>query len=601
MPAGHDTNELGRLVADINEWVARQRESLQHQHELRLQRVINEKLRLSSAVFEHSQEGITITDRHNHIVAINRAFSLITGYLEDEVIGRDPKFLASGRHDSAFYTQMWRAIHSAGHWNGEIWNRRKDGRISPNWFSINTVRDERGEIANYIAIFSDISERKRAEEHIEFLAHHDALTGLPNRVLTRDRFAQAAAVAVRDDSKVGVFYLDLDNFKSINDSLGHQAGDELLVTTVARLRNYIRDSDTISRQGGDEFIILLPALTERDAVARIAEKMLLALAEPFLIEGHALNVSASIGIAFFPDDSTDFDTLLRYADAAMYAAKSAGKNAYRRFTEEMNVESLDNLHLKLQLRSALEERQFELYFQPQVDLSNHRLVGAEALLRWRHPELGLVPPSRFIPLAEESGQIHPIGEWVLQEACRQGKLWLDTGLPPFSISVNISAQQFNRGNICELVKSVLAQTGFPAAMLELELTESGLLTNVEQSLTTIERLKGLGVRLSIDDFGTGYSSLSYLRQFKVETLKVDQSFVRNIGSDTEDLEIVRAVVQLGKTLRLNVIAEGVETAQQSDMLRDLGCDQVQGYHFGRPLPATDFEHWIERWRRKTDG
>ncbi len=596
MPVGHEANELGRLVGDINELVNRQRESLQRDHELRLQRVINDKLRLAAAVFEHSQEGIAITDKDNRIVAVNRAFTEITGYPEEDVIGKNPSLLSSGRQDRLFYEQMWHSIIATGHWQGELWNRCKGGQIKPKWYSINTVKDEAGQVVNYIAIFSDISERKRAEQHIEFLAHHDALTGLPNRVLTRDRFSQAAVRALRDRAGVAVLYIDLDNFKNINDSCGHQTGDQLLIDAVARLQHFIRDSDTISRQGGDEFIVLLPGVSDPDAVNRVAYKMIEALSAPFEIDDQHLGISASIGIAYFPDDSNDFDTLVRYADAAMYAAKSAGKNTYRRFVETMVSDNVDTLQLKLQLRTAVEQGQFELHYQPQVELRSGRLIGAEALLRWRHPELGVVPPGRFIPLAESSGQIHPIGEWVLAEACRQGQEWRQAGLEPFTIAVNISAQQFKRGNVCELVQEVLSHSGYPPEWLELELTESGLLTDVAQSLRTIEQLKALGIRLSIDDFGTGYSSLSYLRQFRVQMLKVDQAFVRDIVDDGADLEIVRAIVQLGKTLKLQVIAEGVETAAQLSLLNSLGCDHVQGYYLGRPQPAREFAKWVEYWR-----
>lgn len=594
IPQSHMRNELGRLAADINGLVMRFRTSLQAEHELHLQRVVEEKMRLSAEVFEHTQEGITITDSQNRIIAVNSAFTQITGYSEEDVLGRDPSVFASGHHDPDFYRKMWKGLMADGHWKGEVWNRCKDGQVKPEWISISTVIDETDNISNYIAIFSDISERKQAEERIEFLAHHDPLTKLPNRVLTRDRFALATATALRDKTSVAMLFVDLDQFKYVNDSFGHQAGDRLLVLATERLREHIRDADTISRQGGDEFLIILPGLGDPNAVTRIAQGMLDALATPFDIEDHTIGISASIGITLFPADGKDFDTLLKNADAAMYAAKASGKNTYRFFTEELNVDVLDRLQLKAQMRNALARKEYGLHYQPQIELATGKVMGVEALIRWNQPELGPVSPSRFIPVAEESGLINPIGEWVLEEACRQGLEWRNTGLPPMTVAVNVAAQQINRGNIFEVVQKVLERTGFPPEFVELEFTESGLLHDVAHSLETVRRLKTLGVRMAIDDFGTGYSSLSYLKKFKVGKLKIDQSFVRDLEQDVEDMEIVRAIVQMGKTLHMRVIAEGVETPGQVLILQGLGCDEAQGYHFARPLPAGDLRLWIGR-------
>ena len=598
IPPSHRRNELGRLTVDINELVGRLRNSLQKEHEVHLQQVVEEKTRLSAEVFEHTQEGITITDSQNRIIAVNAAFTQITGYAEEEVLGKNPRLLASGRHEVLFYKKMWRHLLENGPWKGELWNRCKNGEMKPKWISISTVTDAAGKILNFIAIFSDISERKEAEERIEFLAHHDPLTSLPNRVLTRDRFEQAMVSAVREKSKVAMFFVDLDHFKYVNDSFGHQAGDRLLLMAVERLRQHIRDADTISRQGGDEFLIILPNIRETQAVTRIAQSMLDALSAPFDIEGHTIGISASIGITLFPEDGEDFDSLLRNADAAMYAAKASGKNAYRFFTEALNVDVLDKLQLKAHLRSALENNEFQLHYQPQVDLASGRVIGVESLIRWNQPELGMVSPGRFIPLAEESGMINAIGEWVLEEVCRQGIAWEQAGLPPLVIAINVAAQQFNRGSIVDDVQRALAETGYPPERLELEFTESGLLDDVDQSIETIDRLKQLGVKLAIDDFGTGYSSLSYLKRFKVEKLKIDQSFVRELEHGSDDLAIVNAIIQLGKTLQLKVIAEGVETAEQADILAGLGCDEVQGYFFARPQPAPELPGWIKAWQQR---
>ncbi|GAB4061349.1 putative bifunctional diguanylate cyclase/phosphodiesterase [Uliginosibacterium sediminicola] len=594
-PLHHEDNELGRLVLDINALLGRFRSALQLKHEMHLAQVLHERTRLSAAVFEHSQEGIIITDADNRIVTVNEAFSQITGYSTDEAVGQSPNFIASGRHDKDFYAQMWASILGTGHWKGELWNRDKQGEIRPYWYSISVVRDNGGAIANYVAIFSDITEHRLALQRIEFLAHHDTLTNLPNRVLTLDRFQHASATARRDGTGVALLYIDLDNFKYVNDSFGHKAGDQLLKIAAERLKQQVRETDTVSRQGGDEFLVILPNVADEAVVLRIAAGILEALARSFEIEGHALGISASIGITLFPQHGKDFDTLLKNADAAMYAAKAAGKNTCRQFTEDMNVDALDKLKLKALLGTAIENDEFRLVFQPQINIETKAIVGAEALIRWRHPEQGEISPARFIPLAEESGLIVPIGRWVIEEACRQGKQWFDAGLGPFVVAVNVSAQQFNNGDILGLVEEILYGTGFPAHYLELEFTESGLLNDICHSISTIEQLKSLGVKLAIDDFGTGYSSLSYLKQFKVEKLKIDQSFVRDIGVNAESLEIIRAIIQLGKTLRLEVIAEGVETENQLQTLRALDCNEAQGYLISKPLPAADWMAFYQSW------
>jgi diguanylate cyclase (GGDEF)-like protein len=446
-----------------------------------------------------------------------------------------------------------------------------------------------GDLAYGIETLRERSQRTIAEERLAFLAHHDVLTGLPNRLLLRDRFDIAAAQAERDSTKVAMLFLDLDNFKQINDSLGHGMGDQLLVALAERLRGCIRESDTICRQGGDEFIVLMGGLTEADSVARVAQKMLETIAEPFELADHVLTTSLSIGISLYPDDAGDFDTLSKNADSALYHAKDSGRNAYSFFASGMNVDALAHMQLQGRLRKALKNEEFLLHYQPQLDIASGRIIGVEALVRWQPPEGPLVPPGSFIPVAEQSGLIIALGEWVLFEACRQAAAWQAAGLPPIVIAVNLSALQFRRGNILATVTAALARSGLPARYLELELTESILLQDVDAAMTTLHRLKDLGVQLSIDDFGTGYSSLSYLKRLAVDKLKIDQSFVRDLATDADDAAIVRAIVQLGHTLQLTVIAEGVETQRQLAFLTEYGCDEAQGYLFSRPLPADAIE------------
>jgi diguanylate cyclase (GGDEF)-like protein/PAS domain S-box-containing protein len=588
-PESHANSELGRLTGDINDLVRRFRKSLQHQHERELERVVTERLRLSAEVFNNSQEGILVTDQRNRIVTVNKAFSDITGYAESEVLGQPPGMLASGRHSVEFFAQMWAALLGSGAWKGELWNRRKNGDHFAAWFSINVLRDAQGQTINFVAVFSDITGRKEAEQRIEFLAHHDALTKLPNRILMRDRFSLARASAQRGHNRIAILFIDLDNFKHINDSWGHRAGDQFLIQTVARLQREVRESDTICRQGGDEFIIMLSDVPDLEVVTRVAQHILGSLAETSYIDGHAVGISASIGIALFPDDSADFDTLLSHADAAMYEAKAGGKNGYRFFTPQMNHDAIERADLQAQLRHALDHHEFELYYQPQVCFSSDRVTGVEALIRWNHPQLGLVAPGTFIPLAEECGLIIPLGEWVLAQACAQGRAWTEAGITDLSIAVNISALQFNRSDFFDMVSRCLEHSGFAPERLELELTESVLLKEIDAAFATILQLKNKGVRLSIDDFGTGYSSLSYLKKIHVDKLKIDMSFVRDICEDQDDRAIVRAIIQLGKTLGLQVIAEGVETTEQAVLLHHDGCDEAQGYLYGRPQPVQELE------------
>ena len=465
--------------------------------------------------------------------------------------------------------------------------RAIDGTLRTFSVSGTPMFDAQGTFTGYRGIGSDITERKAAEQRIEYLAYHDALTGLPNRLLVQDRFTQAMAQADRDRHKVALVYLDLDNFKAINDTLGHAAGDELLKEVAQRLRSCVRDSDTISRQGGDEFLLVLRDLPDTEIVSSIVIKLMERLQAPISVGGHELSTSASVGVAIGPDDGRDFETLRKKADMAMYRSKESGRNTYHYFDTTMDTEAGEHLLLRHGLRRALERNEFVLHFQPQYELLDGRLVGVEALLRWQHPERGLVPPGRFISVAEESGLIVPMGDWVLREACQQAVRWQQAGLPPVTMSVNLSAIQFKRGNVEQSVLAALADSGLAPAQLELELTESILIQNVESVLIAVRQLKQHGVRLAIDDFGTGYSSLSYLKRFDIDRLKIDQSFVRDLVSDPDDAAIVRAIIQMAQSLNLQTIAEGVETAEMVQQLRAYGCDQAQGYYYARPMPAAE--------------
>lgn len=561
-------------------------------HEMSIRRAAEAKLQMAARVFESSAEAIMISDASNIIVSVNRAFSTMTGYEADEVIGKSPSILASGRHAPVFFKSMFESLMKNGHWQGEVWNRRKDGVIFPQWQGITVVRGDDSRITNYLSISADITERKVAEEQINFLSHYDALTGLPNRILLQDRLKQAMMVSNICKSKVSLLSLDLDRFKVVNDTLGHLFGDQLLIEVVTRLQSLLRNSDTISRQGGDEFLIVLQDDRELSVAPRIAQKILDRLAEAFLINKTEVRISGSIGIAVYPNDGNDFETLLKRSDMAMYAAKESGRATFRFFTEELGKNKGKQMELEAELARAVKQQEFTLHYQPQIDLQTARVVGAEALVRWKHPEKGMIPPVAFIPLAEETGLIIPLGDWVLCEACRQAKQWQDEGYPPLLISVNLSGLQFRRPGLVARVAEVLAETGLSPQHLELELTESILVQDAESVLQTVRDLKGLGIKLAIDDFGTGYSSLSYLKRFAVDKLKIDQSFVRELCSDREDAAIVDAVIQLGRSLNLNTIAEGVETIEQMQHLTRKGCLQGQGYHFSKPLPASEFANYL---------
>ena len=540
------------------------------------------QLNLNAAVFRHSREGVVITDASERILSVNQAFTRITGYAADEVMGVTPRLLKSDRHTLDYYADIWSNLMTEGYWQGEIWGRRKNEEDFPLWMSICSVKDDEGMVSKFIGIFTDISDRKEAMARIEFLANHDALTRLPNRSLLLDRARQALVRAERNRGKVGLIFLDLDHFKNINDSLGHPVGDQLLVELAARLNACVRESDTVCRLGGDEFVVLVEGINHADNLSTIAEKILVLLDEPFLIQGKVLIVRCSLGISLYPEDGADCDTLMKKADTALYQAKGTGRNKYQFFTEEMNRRVLRNLQLESDMRRAVDEREFYLEYQPQFDLSSGRIVGMEALLRWQHPTLGLISPTEFIPVAEDNGFIVELGHRVLHEACRQNRIWHDQG-HRLKVAVNVSSVQFNQEKLLNMVRDVLQESGLPSESLELELTESILISNTENNLNVVRALHDEGVHFSIDDFGTGYSNLSYLKRFSVSRLKIDRSFIQDIPNNKDDGIIVSAIINMAASLGIKCIAEGVETLEQLEFLKQNGCYQAQGFLLGLPL------------------
>lgn len=556
------------------------------------QRAAAIKLEQAATVFEFSKEGIIVTDADNKIVSVNRSFSEITGYSAEEVIGRNPNILSSGHQSRDFYEHMWADIVETGSWQGEVWDRRKNGEVYPEALTIIRVKNAEGVVINHLAIFSDISERRLAQERIQQLAHYDVLTGLPNRVLFNDRLEQAMIAAQRNHSKISLLFLDIDRFKQINDTLGHGVGDQLLQSVGQRLLECVREQDTVSRQGGDEFIVVLSDAGSEGAEL-VADKIMQHITQPYIIEQHDLRVTASIGIAVYPDHAQDSESLIKYADVAMYQAKESGRNCFLHFDPAINASSYERLQLETALRGALERDELRIFYQAQVNLSDGRVLGCEALVRWQHASLGMLYPEKFIPLAEETGLVAAINYWVLEQAIKQCRAWRDAGFESLTMSVNLSALQFRQHNLLQQIHDLLQKYAVPASALDLELTEGILMQGVERTLATLHELAAMGVIISIDDFGTGYSSLSYLKRFPIQQLKIDQSFVRDVATDASDATMVRTIILMAHSLRLQVIAEGVETQAQVDFLRQCGCECAQGYYFSRPVAAAEFEKQLK--------
>jgi len=545
-------------------------------------------LQLYAKVFANTAEGIAITDAEKRYLQVNDAFCRITGYSEKELLGQTPEMLQSGRHDEEFYAALRHSLTTTGQWQGEILDRAKDGRIIPLLLSINAVYDADGNLTNYITIVTDITSLKETQTRLDFLAHHDPLTELPNRLLFTARLEHAIERAARDHDIFGLLFIDLDRFKTINDSLGHQFGDRLLIEVARRLRGLVRKADTIARLGGDEFVVLLERLNIPGEATTLAHKIVTAMRQPFHLHNSELHVGCSIGITLYPEDGTDAVTLLKNADTAMYRVKDAGRDGYRKFSHDLSAAADEKLTLENALRLALRDNQLVLHYQPIIDLQQQRIIAVEALARWPHPERGMIPPDQFIPLAEETKLILPLGAWVAHQAVTQFVRWRAQGIAPDYISVNASAMQLFHPGFADMLFELLRLHNVDGRHLQVELTENVLLRDINSCRHVLERLRDHGVRIAIDDFGTGYSSLAYLKQLPIDDLKIDRTFVRDIPGDSNDCAIAEAIIGMARNLGMETVAEGVETAAQENFLLGVGCRKVQGYYYAKPLSAADF-------------
>jgi len=554
-----------------------------------------DRLRIWTALGRECHEGIMVCDAALRIIFVNPAFENITGYSAQQAIGQTPTLLHSEQQDAAFYEGMWASISDGGRWQGEICNRRADGMLYMQSLIVAAVIDDCGVVTHYIGVFDDLTQRKRTEDRMHQLASYDPVTQLPNRKSFQEQLTRVLLEATAADHKVAVLMMDLDRFKNINDSLGHEAGDSLLQIIGARLVELTRRSDILARIGGDEFAIALPDVTNASDADTVARKILNDISQPLLLEGHEIEVSGTIGICMFPDDANSAGEMIRNADTAMYEAKGLGRNTRQFYTRSMSQNARSTLDIETGLRKALKHQEFVLHYQPQLDLRSDTLVGVEALIRWNRPGMGMVPPGSFIPVAEERGLIAEIGRWTLQQAAEQIAEWDQMGLPPVTMAVNLSASQFHRGGLIDAVNQTLRRTGVPAHRLELEITEGIIVQDTQATISILRELHDLGIQLSIDDFGTGYSSLSYLQRLPADKIKVDRSFVNAMSADVSAAGIVRGIIELAHGLRMEVIAEGVETQDQLTKLRDLHCDVAQGFLICRPVPAAQLHEFIRNW------
>ena len=558
---------------------------------LRERHADRERLRQAAAVFDCTREGVLVTDSNGLIVHVNRAFMAITGYQCDEVLGQQPSLFKSGHHPPAFYQSMFATLNSCGEWSGEIWNRRKSGEIYPQWQTIRIIHDDQGRRSHYVAVFSDISAIKNSEHELKHLAHHDPLTDLPNRLLFTDRVEQALASAQIHKRGCALLMIDLDHFKMINDSLGHTVGDQLLKAVAEHLKTLFGPGMTLARLGGDEFAVLAESCPQVAQAATLAQRIIDGLREPFHIDGHRLFINASVGISQFPSDALSAEQMLRNADSALFKAKSAGRDGYALYTEELTAHAQQRVEIAFELRRALQQQELRVYYQPVHDLKTSRLIGVEALVRWAHPQRGLVSPTEFIPIAERTGLIAEIDAWVMQQACQQMCQWQAAGVGLAFVAVNVSSRLFARRELYQQVAQVLDATGLDPAYLELEVTESAVMDDPEVALEQMHRLRELGVRLAIDDFGTGYSSLLRLKRLPVQKLKIDQGFVAGLPCDEDDAAIVRVIIALAQSMGMQVHAEGIEQVEQAGFLLEHECDLGQGYWFGRPVPSEQLD-WM---------
>ena len=551
-------------------------------------KVIEDHLEVAKRVFETSVEGVTITDANSRILYVNPAFTKITGYTEDEAVGKKPNILRSDRHGRSFYEKMWNTLKTEGKWCGEIWNRRKNGEAYPEWLSITAIKDRQGKVTRYVGVFHDLSDVKLKDETIEIQANYDALTGLPNRTLYIDRLEQALVHARRGGNEPAALVMNIDRFRNINDGFGYTVGDRLLQMAGDRLRLFTRREETVARLGGDRFAFILESATRGGGVLKPVHRIMRALADPFTINGHDIYVTASVGVAQFPGDGKDAETLVRNAEVAMYKAKEQGRNTYCLYTPMMNTRAFERLELESALRKALEREELIIYYQPKLNIKTGVVVGAEALLRWAWPEKGLVSPADFIPVAEETGLIIPIGEWTLKKVCERVKVWSEREGLDLPVAVNLSARQFEDRNLVGLIQKALSDSGADPELLEVEITESTVMENVEDAVSIMREIRSIGVKLAMDDFGTGYSSLSYLKRFPINSLKIDRSFVRDITTNPDDAAISILIIAIARNLGLKVIAEGVETEDHLRFLREHNCDEMQGYLFSPPVPEKEF-------------
>ncbi len=584
----HIEEEKTKLVAELEEEHKRLMES-----QTSLQQNAQD-LNLASIVFDNSSEGIMITDPETKIVRVNQAFTEITGYSEEDVLGHTPQILKSGRHDSDFFQAMWASLLEHGNWQGEVWNARKTGDIYPEWLSLSAIRDENKHTIYYLGLFSDLTEKKQAEARNQELYNYDSLTSLPNRYMLEGGLKHELSEATRHSWAVALLHLNLDRFKTVIDTLGHPFGDKVLQAVAERLMALVRDSDLLARFAGDEFEIALCDVGNEKNAAMVAQKILNALGKPFMLEDQEVYLTASIGISMYPGNADNHDDLIRCANIAARHAREDGGNGYHFYADEMNASAEQRLTLENSLRRALDNEEFVLHYQPQVDLQSGEVIAIEALLRWQDPERGMVYPDEYIPVLEETGLIVPVGDWVLHTACSQAAAWREQGASRVRIAVNLSVRQFRQNDLVKSICWILEDTGLPADALELEITESVLVQDIPATITVLNQLHELGIQTSIDDFGTGYSSLSYLQRLPISKIKIDRSFIKDIGTPKDDGSIASAVILLAHSLKMTVIAEGVETIEQLEYLHQRGCDEIQGYYFSRPKPADRIADMLER-------
>jgi len=553
----------------------------------------HEEIMRHKMIFDSVKEAIVITDLHGVIVDVNPAYEVITGYQRDEIVGEYPSKLKSNYHDAAFYNAMWSDISSKGSWEGEIWDRRKNGEIFPKWLSINTFYDGYNIASGYVGLFSDISDKKASEEKLINLAFYDPLTSLPNRSNFHESLIHALSMVKQKEEQLALYYIDLDNFKYINDTFGHNAGDNLLLEVSIRMKEFLREEDTLARLGGDEFAVIHTGKVVDHMISIISTRILDSLLEPFTVMGHEIQVGASIGVSVYPHDGLDAEILIRNADTAMYDAKKRGTRNYQSFTHELHQRSQDRLHLENDLRRAIKNEEFELHYQPQIDITCDKLIGSEALIRWTHPTRGIISPAEFIPTAEETGMIIEIGAWVFKKACSYLRECIDSGRDPVRVAINLSAKQFSDNGLIKMIKSTLEREKIPVDLIELEITESTLMDNADQTVEILNEISKLGISIAMDDFGTGYSSLAYLKNFPVNKIKIDREFIRGLPDSKDDALLTSAMISLSNNLGVEVLAEGAETEGQVEFLRQHGCKYIQGFYYSKPLPPEEFMNYVD--------